>query len=169
MTSDTWEYHPLKLTPSWKGLTQGGRHEKQCSVWTHFIPLRKPSNTEMEASTTLLILKWHTLKVPDHTSHCMIPSLATEIKLGTFQYLNSSCSLPDFTYAIHFFWNALPCLNWVNASLILYYILQCFHFVQFKKQWRDSSGGAVVENPPANAEDMGSSPGLGRSQMPRSN
>ena len=30
-------------------------------------------------------------------------------------------------------------------------------------------GGAVVENPPANAGDMGSSPGLGRSHMPQSN
>ena len=30
-------------------------------------------------------------------------------------------------------------------------------------------GGAVVENPPANARDTGSSPGLGRSHMPRSN
>ena len=27
----------------------------------------------------------------------------------------------------------------------------------------------MVENPPANAVDMGSSPGLGRSHMPRSN
>ena len=30
-------------------------------------------------------------------------------------------------------------------------------------------GGAVVENPPANAGDTGSSPGLGRSYMPQSN
>ena len=30
-------------------------------------------------------------------------------------------------------------------------------------------GGAVVENLPANAGDTGSSPGLGRSRMPRSN
>ena len=30
-------------------------------------------------------------------------------------------------------------------------------------------GGAVVKNPPANAGDMGSSPGLGRSHMPRNN
>ena len=30
-------------------------------------------------------------------------------------------------------------------------------------------GGAVVENPPANAADMGSSPGPGRSHMPGSN
>ncbi|KAJ8782248.1 hypothetical protein J1605_010227 [Eschrichtius robustus] len=30
-------------------------------------------------------------------------------------------------------------------------------------------GGAVVENLPANAGDAGSSPGLGRSHMPRSN
>ena len=30
-------------------------------------------------------------------------------------------------------------------------------------------GGAVVKNPPANAGDTGSSPGTGRSHMPRSN
>ena len=30
-------------------------------------------------------------------------------------------------------------------------------------------GGAVVENPPANAGDTGSSPGLGRSRVLRSN
>ena len=30
-------------------------------------------------------------------------------------------------------------------------------------------GGAVVKNPPANVGDMGSSPGLGRSHIPRSN
>ena len=30
-------------------------------------------------------------------------------------------------------------------------------------------GGAVVGNPPANAGDTGSNPGLGRSHMPRSN
>ena len=30
-------------------------------------------------------------------------------------------------------------------------------------------GGAVVKNQPASAGDMGSSPGLGRSHMPRSN
>ena len=29
-------------------------------------------------------------------------------------------------------------------------------------------GGAVVKNPPANAGDTGSSPGLGKSHMPRS-
>ena len=33
----------------------------------------------------------------------------------------------------------------------------------------DFPGGAVVKNPPANAGDMGSSPGPGRSHMPQSN
>ena len=33
---------------------------------------------------------------------------------------------------------------------------------------RGFPGGAVVENPPANAGDTGLSPGLGRSRMPRS-
>ena len=34
---------------------------------------------------------------------------------------------------------------------------------------RDFPGGSVVRNPPANAGDTGSSPGLGRSHMPQSN
>ena len=36
-----------------------------------------------------------------------------------------------------------------------------------KKEW-GFPGGAVVKNPPANAGDTGSSPGPGRSHMPRS-
>ena len=40
---------------------------------------------------------------------------------------------------------------------------------QAKKQNRGFPGGAVVENLPASAGDTGSSPGLGRSHMPRSN
>ena len=39
----------------------------------------------------------------------------------------------------------------------------------FKKEGRGFPGGAVVENLPANAGATGSSPGLGRSHMPRSN
>ena len=39
----------------------------------------------------------------------------------------------------------------------------------FKKYVQGFPGGAVVENLPANAGDTGSSPGLGRSHMPRSN
>ena len=35
--------------------------------------------------------------------------------------------------------------------------------------FRDFPGGAVVKNPPANAGDMGSSPGQGRSHMLLSN
>ena len=38
-----------------------------------------------------------------------------------------------------------------------------------KKRLQGFPGGAVVENLPANAGDVGSSPGLGRSHMPRSN
>ena len=33
----------------------------------------------------------------------------------------------------------------------------------------DFPGGAVVKNPPVNAGDTGSSPGLGSSHMPQSN
>ena len=38
-----------------------------------------------------------------------------------------------------------------------------------ERSWGGFPGGAVVKNPPANAGDTGSSPGLGRSHMPRSN
>ena len=38
-----------------------------------------------------------------------------------------------------------------------------------KNQSRGFPGSTVVGNPPANAGDMGSSPGPGRSHMPRSN
>ena len=38
-----------------------------------------------------------------------------------------------------------------------------------KKKLRDFPGGTVVKNPPANAGNMGSIPGLGRSHMPWSN
>ena len=34
------------------------------------------------------------------------------------------------------------------------------------KNFGDFPGGSVVKNPPANAGDMGSSPGLGRSHVP---
>ena len=42
------------------------------------------------------------------------------------------------------------------------------HIKKKKNLW-GFPGGAVVGNPPANAGDTGSSPGLGRSHMPRSN
>ena len=38
-----------------------------------------------------------------------------------------------------------------------------------KYQKQGFPGGAVVENPPANAGDMGSIPGPARSHMPQSN
>ena len=39
----------------------------------------------------------------------------------------------------------------------------------YKRLLRDFPGGAVAKNLPANARDMGSSPGPGRSHIPRSN
>ena len=39
----------------------------------------------------------------------------------------------------------------------------------YKNKTQGFPGGAVVENLPANAGDMDSSPGLGRSHMPQGN
>ena len=45
----------------------------------------------------------------------------------------------------------------------------CLGFLISKVRIRDFPGGTVVKNSPANAGDMGSIPGLGRSHIPRSN
>ena len=52
------------------------------------------------------------------------------------------------------------------VRLVLYF---CSGEIILKEKGRGFPGGAVVENLPANAGDTGSSPGLGRSHMPRSN
>ena len=41
--------------------------------------------------------------------------------------------------------------------------------MQIKTTKKGFPGGTVVKNPPANAGDTGSSPGLGGSHMPQSN
>ena len=48
-------------------------------------------------------------------------------------------------------------------------MLQFFKIGEKKENSRDFPGGAVVKNLPASAGDTGSSPGPGRSHMPRSN
>ena len=55
-------------------------------------------------------------------------------------------------------------LQWRLASTVFILNSLCFA----KKQGLGFPGGAVVENLPANAGDTGSSPGLGRSHVPRS-
>ena len=57
----------------------------------------------------------------------------------------------------------LNCSNW-NFELLT---LENIYYS--KMTFRGFPGGTVVENLPANAGDTGSSPGLGRSRMPRSN
>ena len=44
-----------------------------------------------------------------------------------------------------------------------------FVIIYFDKNCHYKSGGTVVKNPPANAGDMGSIPGPGKSHMPWSN
>ena len=56
--------------------------------------------------------------------------------------------------------------NFVTGIIRSYFIL--VNLGTIKVIYLDFPGGAVVKNPPANAGDMGSSPGLGRSHMPQS-
>ena len=53
----------------------------------------------------------------------------------------------------------------ISSSAVTYHFIQN----QLKSLLLGFPGGAVVENLPASAGDTGSSPGLGRSHMPRSN
>ena len=50
---------------------------------------------------------------------------------------------------------------------LVHFCIGGFHNV--KNKISGFPGGTVVKNPPANAGDLGSSPGLGRSHMPQSN
>ena len=55
----------------------------------------------------------------------------------------------------------------VLACFILVIVMVCSsHLLLFRRRRGDFPGGTMVKNPPANAGDMGSSPG--RSHMPRS-
>ena len=49
------------------------------------------------------------------------------------------------------------------------FMLCIFYLSKKIYQVGDFPDGTVVKNPPANAGDMDSSPGLGRSHMPQSN
>ena len=72
-------------------------------------------------------------------------------------------------------WCKLLHIEWINNKVLLH---STGNYIQspvinhngkeYKKRMLGFPGGAVVESLPANAGDTGSSPGLGRSHMPRS-
>ena len=66
--------------------------------------------------------------------------------------------MSPFFVLMPYFSDLSSLFSWVGQT---FFFIKIFHL--------GFPGGAVVENLPANAEDMGSSPGLGRSHMPWSN
>ena len=62
----------------------------------------------------------------------------------------------------------MPKLSMENKSNEKNTFCQSSEEKRYRKTHLGFPGGAVVKNPPANARDMGSSPGPGRSHMPRS-
>ena len=74
-----------------------------------------------------------------------------------------------------FFFHCFPRKDYRNSitgpeggNFLRFWNTNCTANSLFKKAVLGFPGGAVVENPPANTGDTGSSPGLGRSHMPRS-
>ena len=61
----------------------------------------------------------------------------------------------------------VTCQGPPGTGLFLFLLLLAL--VGIKSSREGFPGGAVVKNPPANAGDVGSSPGTGRSHMPQSN
>ena len=59
--------------------------------------------------------------------------------------------------------------TWINIQKEKAWILWKVYVYNYLRKCQGFPGGAVVENLPANAGDTGSSPGLGRSYIPRSN
>ena len=80
-----------------------------------------------------------------------VPRGSIPLVLPIAKHLPTSVTLPAFTQ--------LPW--WIKRKSTLLELLQNY-ILGFP-------GGTVVEGLPANAGDTGSSPGLGRSHMPRSN
>ena len=62
-------------------------------------------------------------------------------------------------------------INYEITALICMYVNECttVKFCNLKTLLKGFPGGTVVKNPPANAGDMGSSPGPGRSHRLQSN
>ena len=58
--------------------------------------------------------------------------------------------------------------HWIKSEITNYLESNLKEHFILKPTW-GFPGGAVVKNPPANAGDIGSSTGPGRSHMPRSN
>ena len=81
-----------------------------------------------------------------------------------FHYLVLRSSLCVLLYPEDSFY-----MNYVVLEFSLLCIFIKSPTCSFFKDTVGFPGGAVVENLPANAGDTGSSPGLGRSHMPRSN
>ena len=83
------------------------------------------------------------------------------------------CSLQckgfSLVVACRFSFSSCEVFEFLFKVLIWYVEINNTDNVTFLKTKEDFPGGAVVKNPPANAEDMGPSPGRGRSHMPQSN
>ena len=89
----------------------------------------------------------------------------TEFILGTPGFPNSHSSSPTVKYSLL----SLSLSTFCSSLSIIISSLESSPPAIHKKRIGGFPGGAVVENLPANAGDTGSSPGLGRSHMPRSN
>ena len=66
-------------------------------------------------------------------------------------------------------WSGSIIIREMLMKITMRYHLTHVRMSIIKKTTAGFPGGAVVKNLPANAGDTGSSPGLGRSHMPRSN
>ena len=83
------------------------------------------------------------------------------------KYMGPDKAAPESTGKFHQHLTVIPNLSFVLLPLPQSLFLSQGEF--FKLLIEGFPGGAVVESLPATAGDTGSSPGLGRSHMPRSN
>ena len=83
--------------------------------------------------------------------------MSPEIKVGNLERKSKTGILPIDKFVVNQIW--FLCFFGCKPKLKLF----------FKKLMVGFPDGAVVKNPPANAEDIGPIPGPGRSHMPRSN
>ena len=127
------------------------------------VKARSPNHWTAREFPSGDILKWPNLTL-----------VLSQSGLSTCNMCQGCLDVETFVFGIRYNILLLALLTWPRKMsfygiLFGYSLLHPSTYVWIRSYHRGFPGGAVVENLPANADDTGSSPGLGRSHMPRSN
>ena len=101
---------------------------------------------------------------------CCLPSIWSPISSLLTEPHVCGNTVPSLRWDTWFptFRGSRGCWKWSKQEISGWWFVGKIYLPHQREQMQGFPGGAVVEDLPANAGDTGSSPGLGRSHMPRS-